>query len=78
MSSEEMRVELEAFVNVGLREGWSGWPLKEASRVRRTSGLPLHPKSVWIRSKREDGLTGYGGRLWVFGIGGRYRYDGRN
>jgi hypothetical protein len=28
MSSEEMRIELERFVNTGLREGWTGWPLK--------------------------------------------------
>ena len=28
MSSEEMRMELESFVNAGLREGWHGWPLK--------------------------------------------------
>jgi len=35
MSSEEMRMELEAFVNAGLREGWGGWPLKvETGRTR--------------------------------------------
>jgi hypothetical protein len=28
MSSEEMRVELERFVNAGLQEGWHGWPRK--------------------------------------------------
>ena len=28
MSSEQMRIELEAFVNIGLQEGWRGWPLK--------------------------------------------------
>jgi hypothetical protein len=28
MSSEQMRIELEAFVNTGLREGWRGWPLR--------------------------------------------------
>jgi hypothetical protein len=26
MSSEEMRIELERFVNTGLQEGWTGWP----------------------------------------------------
>ncbi len=31
MSSEEMRIELERFVNAGLRQGWRGWPLKEES-----------------------------------------------
>jgi len=28
MSSDEMRVDLEFFVNKGIREGWHGWPLK--------------------------------------------------
>jgi hypothetical protein len=28
MSSEEMRIELERFVNAGLQEGWHGWPRK--------------------------------------------------
>lgn len=72
MSSEEMRTELEAFVNAGLREGWSGWPLKGESRMSRTPGLPVHPRPARIWSRRENGLTGYGGRLWAFGIGGRY------
>ena len=31
MSSEEMRNELESFVNKGIREGWRGWPLKNWS-----------------------------------------------
>ena len=26
MSSEEMRTELEIFVNQGLQQGWRGWP----------------------------------------------------
>jgi hypothetical protein len=34
MSSEEMRIELEAFVNAGLREGWHGWPLKGQTGMR--------------------------------------------
>ena len=28
MSSDEMRVELESFVNEGITQGWHGWPLK--------------------------------------------------
>jgi hypothetical protein len=28
MSAEDMRIELEAFVNQGLAEGWCGWPTK--------------------------------------------------
>lgn len=31
MSSEEMREELESFVNKGIKEGWEGWPLKDWS-----------------------------------------------
>jgi hypothetical protein len=38
MSSEEMRTELEIFVNEGLREGWRGWPLKGESRPARSCG----------------------------------------
>jgi len=70
MSSEEMRIELEAFVNTGLREGWSGWPLKEGNGLGEA--LPLHPSPARVWSRREKGLTDYGGRFWVFGIGGRY------
>jgi hypothetical protein len=29
MSSEEMREELESFVNRGIEKGWEGWPLKD-------------------------------------------------
>jgi hypothetical protein len=28
MDSEEMREELESFVNQGIEEGWGGWPVK--------------------------------------------------
>ncbi len=31
MDSEEMREELEFFVNQGIEEGWNGWPLKGSS-----------------------------------------------
>ncbi len=33
MSSEEMRTELEIFVNQGLREGWRGWPRHDGRGV---------------------------------------------
>jgi len=36
MSSEEMRTELEIFVNEGLREGWRGWPRHDGRSFRRT------------------------------------------
>jgi hypothetical protein len=41
MSSEEMRTELEIFVNQGLREGWRGWPRHDSRgshRTMRTNG----------------------------------------
>jgi hypothetical protein len=36
MSSEEMRTELEIFVNQGLREGWRGWPRHDSRGSHRT------------------------------------------
>lgn len=72
MSSEEMRFELEAFVNTGLREGWSGWPLKRESRMGRTSGLPLYAEPGTIESRWDDRLPPYGGWLEVFKVGCRY------
>jgi len=44
MSSEEMRIELESFVNQGLQEGWGGWPPK--SNTEKTGGG--RPKAVGI------------------------------
>lgn len=38
MSSEEMRAELELFVNRGLREGWQGWPRHESRGLPRRIG----------------------------------------
>ena len=61
MSSEEMRNELEAFVNTGLRKGWHGWPLKEESRMSRTLGLSLHAELVRIQHGPGSGwITGGG------------------
>ena len=34
MSSEEMGIELESFVNQGLREGWGGWPPKGKTKSK--------------------------------------------
>ena len=42
MSSEEMRTELEIFVNRGLREGWCGWPRHDSRGFHgttRTGGM---------------------------------------
>jgi len=72
MSSEEMRVELESFVNAGLREGWRGWPLKEGIFARRVSGLPLHAKMARLWCRRGSGLTASGERLRAIGIVGRF------
>jgi hypothetical protein len=57
MSSEEMRVELESFVNTGLREGWCGWPLKEGICMRRISSQPLRGMMARFWCKRNSGPT---------------------
>ena len=38
MSSEEMRTELEIFVNQGLREGWRGWPRHDSRDFHGNAG----------------------------------------
>ncbi len=49
MSSEEMRTELEVFVNQGLQEGWRGWPRHDSrgfhatARTKRTYGAARRP-----------------------------------
>ena len=57
MSSEEMRTELERFVNTGLREGWTGWPLKAdtCSDGRLAREWVTAPARAWLR--RFNGLT---------------------
>jgi len=60
MSSEEMRNELEAFVNTGLREGWRGWPLKEESDASRTWVLPMHVEPVRFWCRQHAG--------WILGV----------
>lgn len=37
MNSEQMRAELEIFVNEGLRAGWRGWPLKSETQKGRSA-----------------------------------------
>jgi len=41
MSSEEMRTELEIFVNQGLREGWRGWPRHDGRGIRGNAGIDV-------------------------------------
>ncbi len=57
MSSEEMRTELEIFVNEGLREGWQGWPRHDSRgfpRTTKTEGTKRTYGTV-RRSGRSDG-----------------------
>jgi hypothetical protein len=68
MSSEEMRTELEIFVNEGLREGLRGWPLKsEIEKGRSGSGRSgVASLRVWRggRSKPASPM----GRLGLFAM----------
>jgi hypothetical protein len=65
MGPEEMRMELERFVNVGLQEGWSGWPLKVESCISGRFGGQWATASVqpWLggsdRVVRSDGMGAY-------------------
>ncbi len=71
MSSEEMRVELEAFVNTGLREGWCGWPLKEQGRVHRAWGV-LHVGPIRFWQRLTNRAIPPGERLQAIKARGRY------
>lgn len=71
MSSEEMRNELEAFVNTGLREGWCGWPLKEESSTSRTAVLPLHAGLARFWRRQDSRWTLFSGSLGALRGGGR-------
>jgi hypothetical protein len=75
MSSEEMRVELESFVNAGLRQGWRGWPLKEGIRARRMSNPPACGKIARFWCKQDDRLTAFGERLTTAGIFNRLCFE---
>lgn len=52
MSSEDMRTELESFVNQGLRKGWRGWPLKGARAERRGRLHIVRPTAGGFRGLR--------------------------
>ncbi len=71
MSSEEMRNELEAFVNTGLREGWGGWPLKEESQINQPSGV-LNAGSIRFWRRPSHRVVAPGERLQAFKGGCRY------
>jgi hypothetical protein len=53
MNSEEMRNELESFVNTGLREGWNGWPLKveTCTDSRLAREWSAAPAGEWLRRR---------------------------
>jgi hypothetical protein len=59
MSSEEMRIELERFVNAGLQEGWHGWPRKaEACQTPRFCGR-LHAATEGAGWEARDGSASF-------------------
>jgi len=66
MSAEEMRTELESFVNQGLAEGWCGWPTtRQSSRFGQWQET-YHPMSMALASwqgVREGPL--YGNSRWA-------------
>jgi hypothetical protein len=57
MDSEEMRIELESFVNAGLQEGWRGWPLKDPIRLGRAAGGQYDYAALRIWPGHRDDLT---------------------
>ena len=68
MSSDEMRTELEIFVNEGLREGWRGWPLKSEVRQDYPRGdrLSITSLRVWHGGRRGPACwTGRSGRFAI-------------
>lgn len=77
MKSDEMRVELESFVNTGITQGWQGWPLKSQLLCRQGEFRRPHRAAAETTNACCDlsGLTFYrhgrfgqmsGGRLGDF------------
>jgi hypothetical protein len=68
MSSEEMRMELEIFVNEGLREGWRGWPRHESR------GGSVRPRNQENGTYGADKIYGAGqGRYGFYWLRRSYR-----
>ena len=67
MSAEEMRVELESFVNEGLEKGWCGWPAKGPSSDVSEPGTTCCPRPtmamLYDSIERHDLFLG-GRRFW--------------
>ncbi len=58
MSSEEMRIELERFVNAGLEEGWHGWPRKAEDCQTPRFRSRLHAATEGTgREARDDSVS---------------------
>jgi len=55
MSPEDMRMELERFVNTGLREGWTGWPIRAGACVVGDF------RGQWLAGSAESWLVGSDG-----------------
>ena len=55
MSSEELRLDLESFINKGLERGVRGWPVKGRERALAGCGG---------QRLRELAAAGLGRRLW--------------
>jgi hypothetical protein len=66
MSAEEMRAELESFVNQGLEEGWRGWPTRSQTagfdQWRQACGSTPAALALF-RGVREDLLLGSSGGI---------------
>lgn len=56
MSSEQMRVELESFVNKGLKEGWLAWPLKSHTPSGKDSVICIQCPHCFVFAKQNGGL----------------------
>jgi hypothetical protein len=68
MSSEEMRTELEIFVNRGLQEGWHGWPLKSEIDEGRSH---VAPPRFWRGGRSSPALST--SRLGLFAMSASLR-----
>ena len=47
MNADEIRLDLESFINRGLREGWRGWPVKRQKHIA-TEIRGLHANSPML------------------------------
>jgi len=57
MGPEEMRTELERFLNTGLQNGWTGWPLKVQACVSKRF------RGQWLAASTESWPGGSDGAM---------------